>query len=58
MEIQPPLFGIVNVRHLAVVEQPVGGKQINLLQRAVHRVIVPFLRGEALVAELGGLPRV
>src|SRR5271166_6031153 len=57
MKIQPQPFGVAHVRHLAVLEQPVGGKQVNLLQRAVHRVVVPFRRGEAPVATSAAPPR-
>src|SRR5437667_1759863 len=58
MEVQPKPLRVAHVRDLAVLEQPIGGKQVNFLQGAVQSIAVPFRRGEAFVAAFGRLHRV
>ena len=53
MEIEALPLGITaGFDGLAVLEQPVRGQQVHLLEGPVDRVLVPFRGGEALVAAL------
>src|SRR3712207_3404701 len=49
MEVDALLLGLVHVMHIALLQEPVGREQINLLKRAIDRISVPLGSREALV---------
>ncbi len=53
MEIEAlPLSLTAGIDGLAVLDQPIRGQQVHLLEGPVDRVLVPFRSREALVAAL------
>ena len=52
MELEPPTFRLVmSISPADAAEQPVRGQQVDVLQRAIGRIVLPLRRGKALVRD-------